>query len=365
MDPKEVKLIKVSDLKFDLDNPRLVEFDKSYFSSEEDMIDFLWENMDVEELVLSMASSGFFMHEPVIFIFEDGENIVIEGNRRLAAAKLILSPSISEKYGNRVQEIEVKEEKRKKLQKIPAIQWSRMDAWQYLGFKHVNGPAKWSSFAKSQYIASVHNEYNIPLNDIARQIGDTHRTVQRLYRGFMVLQQAESLEVFDRNNKWYKHFYFSHLYTGIDTYKTIREFIGLLPETEESSTPVDAEKKEELRELFLWMYGNEELKIEPILKSQNPHLRYLANILGRREAIESLRMDRDIEKAYALSLNPVTNFASALVASKTKLQDAHAWFSEGYDGSEELLETSRIVRKLASDLYESVQSEYTTQQADI
>ena len=355
MDPEKVKLVKVSDLNFDKNNPRLVEFDPKRFSTDEDMIQFLWEAMDVEELVLSMATSGFFQHEPVIIVYEEGSNIVIEGNRRLAAVKLILDSSLSKKYGNKVPK--VADEIKRSLEKIPVIRWSRRDAWQYLGFKHVNGPAKWSSFAKSQYVAKVHNDYNISLNDIASQIGDTHRTVQRLYRGFMVLEQAEQLEVFNRDNKWHNHFYFSHLYTGIDTYKTIREYIGLLPETEESKTPVPLEKREELGELFLWMYGNKDQNIEPALKSQNPHLRYLANILGKREAIEVLRIDGDIEKAYELSLNPATNFSRALVAAKTKLQDSHAWFSEGYDGSEELLETARTTKKLASDLYESMLNE--------
>ena len=67
--------------------------------------------------------------------------------------------------------------------------------WRFLGFKHVNGPAKWTSFAKAIYIAEVHREYNVPLADIAEQIGDRHKTVQRLFRGLMVLDQAEKMKV--------------------------------------------------------------------------------------------------------------------------------------------------------------------------
>lgn len=32
-----------------------------------------------------------------------------------------------------------------------------------LTFKHVNGPAKWSSYAKAKYIAEIHQKYNIEL----------------------------------------------------------------------------------------------------------------------------------------------------------------------------------------------------------
>ena len=59
---------------------------------EADVIRILWDVMDVRELVLSIEASGFFSHEPIIVIQEDGKNVVVEGNRRLAAVKLLLDP---------------------------------------------------------------------------------------------------------------------------------------------------------------------------------------------------------------------------------------------------------------------------------
>ncbi len=60
---------------------------------------------------------------------------------------------------------------RERLESLPVIKTTRKDAWQYLGFKHVNGPAKWDSYAKAQYVAQVHREFRVPLEDIASQIG--------------------------------------------------------------------------------------------------------------------------------------------------------------------------------------------------
>ena len=93
------------------------------------------------------------------------------------------------------------------------------------------------------------------LKDIGKQIGDTHKTVQRLYRGLMVIEQAEKQKLFNREDRWRVHFSFSHLYTGID-YPGIGGFIGLRPLVDESSEPVPADKMGELRELCLWMYGS-------------------------------------------------------------------------------------------------------------
>ena len=164
-----------------------------------------------------------------------GANVVIEGNRRLAAVKLLLNPALASSLNFDAPGLTKSEEAA--LLTLPCLLSTREGAWRYLGFKHVNGPAKWSSYAKSQYIANVHRDYGVPLADIAQQIGDTHRTVQRLFRGLMVIEQAERVGVFDREDRWRNHFSFSHLYTGID-YPGISEFIGLRPAADEEEEPV-------------------------------------------------------------------------------------------------------------------------------
>ena len=82
MNTGEIRPMKVSNLAFDLKNPRLIEFGLTANSTEAEVMKVLWEAMDVRELIMSIAASGFFRHEPVIVAQEDGKNIVIEGNRR-------------------------------------------------------------------------------------------------------------------------------------------------------------------------------------------------------------------------------------------------------------------------------------------
>lgn len=84
---EEIVWMQVSDLAFDAKNPRLAECD--VVADEAEMIKVLWDTMDVRELVLSIAASGYFKHEPVIVAKEDDQNVVIEGNRRLAAVDRI------------------------------------------------------------------------------------------------------------------------------------------------------------------------------------------------------------------------------------------------------------------------------------
>lgn len=99
---------------------------------------------------------------------------------------------------------------------MPVIITTRKDSWRYLGFKHVNGPATWGSYAKAQYIAHVHNEYGIPLDEIALQTGDYNSTILRMYRGLMIVEQAEEANVFKRSDIAKNSFHFNYIYTRMD-----------------------------------------------------------------------------------------------------------------------------------------------------
>ena len=354
MNTAEINPMKVSDLTFDLKNPRLPEFDLTDNATETEVIKVLWEAMDVREVVMSIAASGFYSYEPLIVAQEGGQNIVIEGNRRLAAVKILLNPVLAENLKDLPV---ITEDAKKALQELPTVRGTREDAWRYLGFKHVNGPAKWSSYAKSRYIADVHRNFGIKLEDIAKQIGDTHRTVQRLFRGLMVIEQAERMKVFRREDRWRNHFSFSHLYTGLD-YDGISTFIGLRPEIEEDREPVPIEKKKELSELCLWMYGSKKEKTPPVIETQNPHLRWLDAVVSNKEAVAALRDGQTLTYAYEASRPSSTVFEESLLASKRNLEKARGLLSTGYDGSEELLRIAGAVANLADDLYDEMERKH-------
>ena len=93
MEDNPAERLPVSTLSFDPKNPRLPEFELTDDSTESEIIQVLWDAMDVRELVLSIGASGFFSHEPLIVDRENGKNVVIEGNRRLAAVRMPTSPS--------------------------------------------------------------------------------------------------------------------------------------------------------------------------------------------------------------------------------------------------------------------------------
>jgi hypothetical protein len=344
----EVLQVNVNELHFDHDNPRLAEYGITKTTPEDEVLKILWDAMDVRELVQSISASGFFPQEALIIAVEGGQKIVIEGNRRLAAVKVLLAGDKGGEGGWTIPEITA--EARAALRTLPTIKSSREDAWRFLGFKHVNGPAKWSSYAKAVYISTVHKTFGVSLVDIANQIGDRHNTVQRLYRGLMVLEQAEREGVYDREHVFRSRLAFSHLYTGLD-YEGIGGFLSVAPKETETDSPVPKEKIKELGELLTWLYGNKPEAVPPVVETQNPDLRRLNAVVANREAIAALRAGQELTRAYEISRPATSVFEDALLAAKRELTTARAALSGGYDHSIELLKIAGSIANLADDMY--------------
>ncbi len=356
---QQIEYLSPTELHFDFRNPRIAEFLPTQQTPEKDIIKILWNVMGVEEIVLSIKASGFFTNEPLIVLNEQGKNIVIEGNRRLAAIKCIIDPTIADFIGINKNSLTVTKEVRDSLDQIPVIFVNdRKDAWKFIGFKHINGPAKWGSYAKAQYVAQIKNEFHIPLEEIASQIGDTHRTVQKLYQGLQVIEQAENVGVFDRTDIQANRLYFSHLYTGL-TYEGFKDYIGIKGIPEDQSNPVPAERIHELGELLTWVYGSKKNDIPAAVQSQNPDIRRLEAVLKNREAIHALRDGIPLHTAYEISQPKDETFEQSLLEAKRALQKAHSYQTEGFDGKDEtLMKQAASLAKLADELYELMEQKY-------
>jgi hypothetical protein len=351
-DTETTKLL-VKDLRFDHDNPRLAEYGITPKTHEDEILKILWETMDVQELVQSIASSGFFPQEALIVVKENGKNIVIEGNRRLAAVKVMLHDRLPKGVDWTVPPL--KAAALEALKSLPVVISTRENQWRYLGFKHVNGPAKWSSYAKAKYIAEVHRDYKVPLAEIAHQIGDRHNTVQRLYRGLMVLEQAEKEGVFDREDRFRPRLAFSHLYTGLD-YENIASFLHISPKEAETTKPVPAKRIKELGEMLVWLYGSKKNNQPPAVESQNPDLRQLNAVVASRQSIAALRSGVELSKAFEISRPPDVVFEESLLAAKRELTTAQAHVTTGYDNSEALLRIAGTVANIADAIYSQMEA---------
>lgn len=346
-------LVPVEKLILDSLNPRLSERDTT--GGQDEIIRTLWREMAVDEIAWSIANNGYFEHEPLIAEkLEDGKFLVIEGNRRLAAVRLLLDDKLRRKIG--VKDLpRINAQRRKEISELPVVETKRSKIWPYVGFKHVNGPQPWESSSKAYYIALVHNKFNIRLDQIAKQIGDQHFTVRRLYRGLMVLEQAEKAGVFSRDDRAKKRFAFSHLYTGLD-YIGFQGFIGLDKDKGFKPDPVSKDKIKNLGELCIWLYGSKSKNKQPIIQTQNPDLRNLDEVLQSKDGIAALRVGIPLKTSLDISRGDERLFREALIAAKQSLQEARGKLLTGFQGDPEVLEIVKDIRLLANNMVDEMET---------
>ncbi|MCY4369414.1 MAG: hypothetical protein OXF41_08320 [bacterium] len=341
--------VPTAELHFDRRNPRLfLEEDLKEDLSDSDLIRLLWRDFAVDEVALSIGHNGFFGHEPLFATLEEGRRVVVEGNRRLAAVRLLVDPDLREAIGA-TDLPQISLERKQELEFLPVIECERGEVWQFVGFKHVNGPQAWQSYAKAQYVAWVHNDLGVPLPDIARRIGDRHATVRRLYRGLMALLQAEHSGVFDREDRWKKHFSFSHLYTGLG-YSNIQAFLGIDDEHSFRPDPVPNDHVRDLGDLCLWLYGRKSTSTQPVVRSQNPDLRNLDSALGSSRGVVALRRGLPLEVVLEIAAGDEVLFKEALIAARHELQQARGKQLTGDAGDLDTLQIANEVFDLADRL---------------
>lgn len=89
-------------LTLDPENPRLPE---NLARTPEAIIDHIAATTSIEDLMSAIAENDFFPGEPLVVVPSGGKFIVVEGNRRLTAVKLLLNPNLCSKPSARMQEI--------------------------------------------------------------------------------------------------------------------------------------------------------------------------------------------------------------------------------------------------------------------
>ena len=344
----------VDELLLDAQNPRLASGASG--KTQDDLLKVLWDEMAVDEVALSIAANGFFREEP-LFVIPDGKgkHIVVEGNRRLAAVLLLRDETKRKKVGA-TDLPSLSAAQRTKLDLLPvSVYRNREDLWQYFGFRHINGPKPWDAFSKAQYVAEVHEKYGVPLDEIASSIGDRHTTVSRLFRGYKILEQAETSAGFNREDRYRNRFYFSHLYTAADQ-PEFQKFLGVDPDKSLKQNPVPRGKLSELKEMMVWLYGSKADGKEPVVRSQNPDLNLLREVVSKKNALAGLRSGLSLERAFEIGIGDKRRFRESLTRAKEDLQQAKGTVTTGYAGEQDLHDTIKDILAYAETIKSEMES---------
>ena len=308
---------KLTDLYFDPANPRLI----GEFGNDQDkMFRFLITDIGVEDLLESISASGLFNADPIIVKERPkiGGFFVIEGNRRLAALKLLKGirpgdglpipsvPAVSPEVAKTFDEIKVQSG------------WPDEVLQAYLGYKHVTASREWSPDAKAKFVFEhAKGDFSIEnLRKFARSLGTKYPTLKRWLIAYLTLKQAESKGVFDPEKAPAKG-YFGAFYTLLGGQQA-QNFLDLKddPLTE---TPVPNGKMKELGDFIKWTIGT---KTMPSLVNSRQQTQF-EQVLASSKALQHFRVKGDL--------------AGSLLYTEYNAEEIAAKFREAAYGIEDTL----------------------------
>lgn len=298
-----IKEIDYLQLTFDPHNPRLPGNEDE--REEDAALRWMLNKASVVELMQSIGEHGYFAGEPLI-VTEDGapkgKYVVIGGNLRLAAVRLLHHPEDAPVKKASVKEVVAQANHKPK--KLPClIVDDRKEVLAELGFRHVTGIKAWNSLQKAKYLKQLvdGNPQLRKLTEserrrrLARTIGTRPDYVAKLLTGLAVYERVEDADFYGlkelREDDERGDSSFSVLYTAITSYKSIADFIGL---EGSSSTDLRKLKGQELRELVEWLFKENSEGVTRVAESGD--LKELARVVSNEATRDSFRTGKTLRE---------------------------------------------------------------------
>jgi hypothetical protein len=317
--PKKIEWISSGDLDFDPKNPRFFRLHGD--STDETVVSEMLDDEGVQDLMSSIGQQDYFPGEPLLVApVEDGRFIVVEGNRRLAAVKLLNGELQAPKRKARSVAMLVDDAKFKPTE-LPCIVYESRDlVLRYLGYRHITGIKEWDALSKARYLADLRETFysHLPgdeqLRTIAKEIGSRADAVGKLLTGLALFDVAEDEKFFKKNNLNPEAMDFSYVTTAIG-YRSIATWLGLDDGPMGSADGVDTDN---LGNLFYWMYAPQ--KNGRTVVGETRRLKELAAIVASEDGLRVLLETGSLPDAYLYTDGPQEALSYALRSADTKLR---------------------------------------------
>ena len=296
-----IETAELDDLFLDSKNPRLGRHNVEKGLSQDEVLG-LMKDWALEELAVSFLESGYWPQEAVIAVKEPLKKkqvlVVVEGNRRLAALKMIHRTrdglETSTKWRDLIRNYPEKAFTR--LNQIPYILKStRESVTAFLGFRHVTGIKEWNPAEKAQFIAYLIEKEHLDYEQVRRRIGSKTPTVRQNYISYRLLlqmeNQSEEVDVEKVEER------FSVLYLSLRT-KGVQQYlcIDIEADPETAKTPVSKERLKQLVHFARWLFGKEDQ--DPMV-TDSRDVDDFGRILEKESAIEYL--ERNESPSFAVA----------------------------------------------------------------
>ncbi|HDL6712178.1 TPA: ParB-like nuclease domain-containing protein [Yersinia enterocolitica] len=326
-----ITYIPLSQLELDEENPRLPEIAGR---TQIEMMNYIATTTSIEDLMSAIAENGFFPGEPLIAVPKGDKYVVVEGNRRLTAVRLIHDPRNCDRPSSRMLTIAQNTvDKLETLESLPVIvRDSRSEILPYLGFRHITGVKQWEPLAKARYIEQLFNltpddiETGERYYNVAKAIGSRKDHIKRNLNALAVYKVMESHDFYHIDKLDEESIKFSILSTALADDR-IGRYIGIsytdqYGDVIPNNPIVDPShlKREETEELTRWLYEKDEKGRTRVGESRN--IRELAAVIENSKALTNFKNGADLKVAYQLTSDISKDFLELLFKAESVLIEA-------------------------------------------
>ena len=311
------------DLSLDPYNPRLTFQEKE--SSQAELLRIMIEKFRVAEIAESIVAAGFRPFDPLIACRHEGSLTILEGNRRVAAMKLLLKPELApDRHRNRWEELSkrLSDQDRKEIGKVSVTVYAHRDdaaVTAYIGFRHVTGVLSWPALEKAGFIAHLIEDLGWDYRAVAEQLGSRPHHVERHYVAHQIVRQASERRLPGTENM---RSTFGVLLRALQA-GGVTEFLGIeYPgDPQKSRDPVPDSKQAELGCFVAWTFGTDEA---PRVLRESRQLTKWGKILQSTAAVNYMKRTArpDFDRAWLKSGGQTESLVEALQTAADRLEES-------------------------------------------
>ena len=286
-----------------------------------------------DRLRMNMEVNGYLpIDRVVVREFKDSKYVVLEGNRRICAAKLLKELVVKGLISS--------EDIQKSLEQIPCLQYVGSDskaAWIFQGLRHITGISDWLQYNKARLLVEQMEEEEINLTDVGKRFGLTAYGAGQWVRGYCAFKQAREESDYVNEVDERSYTYFQELFSRSSA--PVREWM----EWDETLKKFKSEMN--FNEFISWIYPRPEETEDGVTQAvgnwdqraimRQDHVRKIGYLIREdREVFEKFRNEPDVERAY----------------SEAVTKDYEKEAREGYDPGEEVFKAIKVCNKALDNI---------------
>lgn len=351
VDDKTIGMVAVDNLHFDPHNPRLPS--NANGNGEETVLQWMLKDASIIELMGSIGEYNYFNGEPLL-VSPNGEHtyMVIEGNRRLAAVKLLLAPELAPKR-RQASTTQASKEAKFRPTEVPCVIYkNREEIQSYLGYRHITGIKPWGSLEKAKYLKQLypHTTSKKPqekFRELAKMIGSRADYVARLLTGLALYDTIAEKDFFAISGLDEESISFSLITTAMN-YTNIVGFLELKSATDDR---LDGLSIKNLTLLTKWIFEKNTENVTRLGESRN--LKLLNTVVANEKACKAFIAGKALTEAVLLTEEPLVAFRTAITYARTSLETARDTIhlvenpaSSDTDILQEVLKLTRVLLKV-------------------